>query len=843
MQQLKKIWPDALAVLLFIVIGFVYFLTPVSQGMVLSGSDHTGAIGSGRELTEYHERTGEETRWTNSLFSGMPTYQMAPSYGSRTTLNAIRNIYELGLPTVVMYVFILLVGFYILMRAFGFKPWLSVMGAVAWAFSSYFFIIIGAGHIWKLLTLAFIPPTIAGMVLCYRGKYLWGGSVLALFLAFQILSNHLQMTYYFLPVMVLMSVAYFIDAVRNKRLKNFAKATAAIAVAAVMAVAANLSNLYHTYEYSKETMRGKSELAAEGSSAKTGLTAEYITQWSYGIDETWTLLVPNTKGGASVPLSNSDIAMEKGRYSQYYNSFGMYWGDQPGTAGPVYVGAFILFLFVLGWFVVKGPMKWVLLAATAISILLSWGHNFMGLTQWCIDNVPLYNKFRTVSSILVVAEFTIPLLAVMTLAKLIKDRKKDNGASSVPTFRMWKFYTALALTAGIALLFALFPGLFPSYTSLNEQAQLAQYPDILADLTTVRKAIFTADAWRSFFIVVVGAALLWLYLKNKLKAVPMLCMMTVLCLVDMYSVNKRYLNDNMFVMPEQITDSFVKTEADEQILKDTDPDYRVLNFTTNTFNENETSYFHKSIGGYSAVKLGRYQDLINTYIAPSGSGKLSEMQQVVKAFNDSRGDLTAIKGDSLFPVLNMLNCKYFILSGEGNRPFAVQNPFAMGNAWFVDQVMTVGSPNEEIAALGTADLRKTAVVDRTFAAVAGKVGTSTVHDSSSIIRLTAYEPNSLDYEVTSPCGGVAVFSEVYYPGWTATVDGKPVELGRADYILRMCYIPAGRHTIHMEYKPSSITTTETIAYTAIGLLIIGFAVSIGVTIRRQFGKNTDKKKA
>lgn len=535
--------------------------------------------------------------------------------------------------------------------------------------------------------------------------------------------------------------------------------------------------------------------------------------------------------------------MEKGRYSQYYNSFGMYWGDQPGTAGPVYVGAFILFLFVLGWFVVKGPMKWVLLAATAISILLSWGHNFMGLTQWCIDNVPLYNKFRTVSSILVVAEFTIPLLAVMTLAKLIKDRKKDNGASSVPTFRMWKFYTALALTAGIALLFALFPGLFPSYTSLNEQAQLAQYPDILADLTTVRKVIFTADAWRSFFIVVVGAALLWLYLKNKLKAVPMLCMMTVLCLVDMYSVNKRYLNDNMFVMPEQITDSFVKTEADEQILKDTDPDYRVLNFTTNTFNENETSYFHKSIGGYSAVKLGRYQDLINTYIAPSGSGKLSEMQQVVKAFNDSRGDLTAIKGDSLFPVLNMLNCKYFILSGEGNRPFAVQNPFAMGNAWFVDQVMTVGSPNEEIAALGTADLRKTAVVDRTFAAVAGKVGTSTVHDSSSIIRLTAYEPNSLDYEATSPCGGVAVFSEVYYPGWTATVDGKPVELGRADYILRMCYIPAGRHTIHMEYKPSSITTTETIAYTAIGLLIIGFAVSIGVTIRRQFGKNTDKKKA
>ena len=833
MQMLKKIWPDALAVVLFAAIGFVYFLTPVSQGMVLSGSDHTGAIGSGRELTEYHERTGEETRWTNSLFSGMPTYQMSPSYGSRSTLNALRNIYELGLPTVVMYVFILLLGFYILMRAFGYKPWLSVLGAVAWAFSSYFFIIIGAGHIWKVLTLAFIPPTIAGMVLCYRGKYLWGGSVLALFLAFQILSNHLQMTYYFLLVMFVMFAAYFVDAIRHKQLKNFGKATAAVAVATVIAITANLSNLYHTYEYSKETMRGKSELATTGSSEKNGLSADYITQWSYGIDETWTLLVPNAKGGASVPLSSNETAMRNGRYSQYYSSFGMYWGDQPGTAGPVYVGAFVLFLFVLGWFVVKGPMKWALLIATAISVLLSWGHNFMGLTQFCIDHVPLYNKFRTVSSILVIAEFTIPLLAVMALARLIDGRKKAEP------FKMWKFYTTLALTAGTAFLFAVFPGLFPSYTSLNEQGQLAQYPDILADLASVRKAIFTADAWRSFLFVIVGATILWLFIKNKLKALPMVCMITLLCLVDMYGVNKRYLNNDMFVMPEQITNSFVKSEADEQILRDSDPDYRVLNFTTNTFNENETSYFHKSIGGYSAVKLGRYQDLINNYMTPR-SGNLGEMQQVIKAFNDSQGDLTAVKGDSLFPVLNMLNCRYFILGGGSNRTFAVRNPFAMGNAWFVDCVKTVGTPNEEIAALGVTNLRKTAVVDTSFAAIAGNDAVVT-HDSSSTIRLTKYEPNSLDYKTSSPNGGVAVFSEVYYPGWTATIDGKPLEIGRANYILRMAYIPAGQHTIHMEYKPGSIKTTETLAYIAICLLIAGFAVSAGVTIKKQLKKNTDKQ--
>ena len=841
MKILNKIWPDALAVILFIVIGFVYFITPVSQGMVLSGSDHTGAIGSGRELAEYHQRTGEETRWTNSLFSGMPTYQMAPSYDSRSTLDTLRSIYELGLPTVVMYVFILLLGFYILMRAFGYKPWLSMLGAVAWAFSSYFFIIIGAGHIWKLLTLAFIPPTIAGMVLCYKGKYLWGGSVLALFLAFQILSNHLQMTYYFLFVMFVMFVAYLIDAIKNKQLKRFGRATATIVVAAIIAIVANLSNLYHTYEYSKETMRGKSELAAEGSSEKNGLSAEYITQWSYGIDETWTLLVPNAKGGASVPLSTNDIAMQKGQFTQYYNQLGMYWGDQPGTAGPVYVGAFIIFLFVLSWFVLKGPMKWALLVATAVSILLSWGHNFMWLTQFCIDHVPLYNKFRTVSSILVIAEFTIPLLAIMTVAKLIRNKQQALN-SNTQVLKMWKFYTALALTAGIAFIFAVCPDIFPSYTSLNEQEQMGQYPEILADLTTVRKAIFTADAWRSFFFIIVGATMLWLFIKGKLKAMPMVCMITLLSLVDLYGVNKRYLNDNMFVMPEQINNSFTPTAADKEILQDTDPDYRVLNFTTNTFNENETSYFHKSIGGYSAVKLGRYQDLIDYYIAPNPkSNRLNEMQQVIKGINDNHGNIAQAPGDSLFPVLNMLNCKYFILSGGDNGTIAMQNPFAMGNAWFVDNVKMVDSANEEIKAIGSTDLHHTAIVDKAFESALGKGKNAIAHDSASTVRLTHYEPNALDYEATSPTGGVVVFSEVYYPGWTATIDGKPLELGRANYILRMAYVPAGHHTIHMEYKPASIHTTETLAYIAIGLLIIAFVAALVLTIKKQIKENNTSK--
>lgn len=820
MNILKKLLPDLAAIVLFIIIGFIYFFTPVSEGLVLSGADHTGAIGSNKELADFHEQTGGETRWTNSLFSGMPTWQMAPSYDSRSTLSTIRSIYELGLPTVIMYVFILLLGFYILMRAFGYKPGLSILGAIGWAFSSYFFIIIGAGHIWKVLTLAFIPPTIAGMVLCYKGKYLWGGVVLSLFLALQILSNHLQMTYYFLLVLFLMFVAYLVQAVRTKEMARFWKGTATMAIAAIIAVAANISNLYHTYEYSKETMRGRSELAAEGSSEKHGLSPEYITQWSYGIDETWTLLVPNAKGGASEPLSNSDIAMEKGQYTQVYNQLSMYWGDQPGTSGPVYVGAFILFLFVLGLFIIKGPMKWALLVATIISILLSWGHNFMGFTQFCIDYIPLYNKFRTVSSILVIAEFTIPLLGVMALAKVIEEKQEVLGKN------MWKFYASFALTGGIALLFAIAPSLLSPFVSIQEQKMLSeQMPQLIPDLIAVRQAIFSADAWRSFFFVLIGCAIVWIYIKGKMKALYMVIAVTALCLIDMYGVNKRYLNNDMFTAHTEMESNFRKQPVDEQILQDKELDYRVLNFTTNTFNENETSYYHKSIGGYSAIKLGRYQDLIEHHIA-------NEMQAVIPALNANGGVMSQTAADSICPVLNMLNDKYFIV-GSGNNKFAVINHGAMGNAWFVENIKYVNSPNEEIAALSNTDLRKTAIVDNTFKAVLTKASAQTAQDSTSRVTLTKYEPNALEYTTDSKNGGAVVFSEIYYPGWTATIDGQPLELGRANYVLRTAYVPAGKHTIKMEYKPASITVTETAAYIAIILLLLGLIAAIGLTIKTE----------
>ena len=445
MKEFRKIFPDMVAIMLFALIAFVYFFPAVTEDRILAQHDAVAGIGAGREMQEYREATGERTRWTNAIFGGMPTYQMSPSYDSSDTLNVVQKIYRLFLPDYVWYVFIMLLGFYILLRAFNFKVWMATLGAVIWAFSSYFFIIIAAGHIWKFVTLAYIPPTIAGMVLVYRGKYLWGAVVTALFVALQIMSNHPQMSYYFLFVMLFMAMAYGVSAWKEKQMPRFLKASAVLVVSGLVGVCINLSNLYHTYQYSKESMRGKSELVKANSADQTdsGLERSYITQWSYGIGETFSLLVPNVKGGASVPLAQNEKAMEKANpmYSGLYSQLGQYWGEQPGTSGPVYVRAFVMFLFVLGLFVVKGPMKWALAGGTLFSILLSWGRNFMGLTDFFIDYIPMYSKFRAVSSILVIAKFTIPLLAVMALKEVIERPRLIREQAKV-------FYGALLLREG-----------------------------------------------------------------------------------------------------------------------------------------------------------------------------------------------------------------------------------------------------------------------------------------------------------------------------------------------------------------------------------------------------------
>jgi len=708
--------------------------------------------------------------------------------------------------------------------------WLAGLGGIMWAFSSYFFILISAGHIWKFITLAYIPPTIAGIVLAYRGKLLAGGILTALFIALQIMSNHVQMSYYFLFVILFIVGAYFEDAWRNKTLPKFFKASPVVLLAALIGGPANLSNLYHTYTYSKETMRGKSELVETGDAAKqtsSGLDRDYITNWSYGIGETWTLLVPNFKGGSSsAPLSQSETAMEKANpvYSSLYNSFPQYFGDQPWTAGPVYVGSFVLFLFVLGCFIVKGPLKWALLGATFFSIVLAWGKNFMPLTDFFIDYIPMYNKFRAVSSILVIAEFTIPLLAIFALKRVLDEPG------------IWKKYKkafgiSLALTAGVALLLAVAPGSLGSDFVPAQETQMLQnavdrqmipaneLSGILANLAEMRGALVSADALRSFIIICIGCALLWLHATGKLRQSLTVAGIAVLCLADMWTVNKRYLHDDQFVPRSIQTETFNKTKTDELILQDTDPNYRVLNFATDTFNENTTSYWHKNIGGYHAAKLRRYQEMIERHISP-------EMQAAYQAIAAAGGEMDSVDA-SKFRVLNMLNTKYFIFpAGQQGQTAPVLNPYANGNAWFVKNVQYVDNANQEIDALKSILPAETAVVDVRFKDVLK--GTADAYkDSLSTIRLTSYEPNRLVYETENAGDGIAVFSEIYYPdGWQATIDGQAAELGRADYIRRTMYVPAGKHTIEMRFDPKSLHVTESIAYGALALLVIGIIAAV-----------------
>ena len=813
MERIKTYWPDVLVVVLFAVISFAYFFPADLDGRILYRHDASAGRGAGQEVSEYHERTGKVSRWTNATFSGMPTYQTAPSYQSTGVLNQVMKAYHLWLPENVWYVFAYLLGFYILLRAFDFRWHLAALGAIVWAFSSYFFIIIAAGHIWKVMALAYLPPLIAGLVWAYRGKLLRGFCVTALFSAFEIDANHVQMTYYYLFVIAAMVIAYGVDAVRRGQWKGFLRATGVCAAGALIGVLLNLSNLYHTWQYAQESMRGKSELVKKNVTNQTssGLDRDYITQWSYGIDETWTLLVPNAKGGASVPLAANAKAMEKAdpNFMQIYQQMGQYWGDQPGTSGPVYVGAFVLMLFVLGLFIVKGPMKWALLGATVLSILLSWGHNFMPFTDFFLDYVPMYSKFRTVASILVIAEFTIPLLAMLALKRLV-DEPDLMGK------QMRWVYVSFGLTGGIALLFALMPTVF--FSDFISSAELEALKGIPADylaplesnLRSIREGIFVADCWRSFWIIAIGMALLLLYRYRKLKAEYMVGAMVLLCLIDMWQVNKRYLNDGMFVEKSVREQAQPMTETDRLILRDKDLDYRVLNLASNTFNENETSYYHKSIGGYHAAKLRRYQDLIDNYIAP-------EMQQLMSALAKAGGDMTKVKGDSIFPVLNMLNAKYFIVPLQNNKTVPIQNPYVLGNAWFVDKLNYVNNANQELEALGKLNLRHEAVADARFKAVLGE---ATPQDSTSVVKLTAYAPNQLTYEVKSATGGVMVFSEIYYPEWTATVDGKPVEIGRVDYVLRALKVDKGQHQVVLTFDPKSVKQTETVAYAAYIVLLL-----------------------
>lgn len=860
---LKHIAPDAVAILAFLVISFAYFATPISEGLVLGGHDSVASIGSGQEQVQFYAEMGERTRWTGTMFSGMPTYQIAPSYDSGKLLNFMYCIYGLGTTGVLNYVFLYLLGFYVLLRCFNIKPWLAVVGSVAWAFSSYFFIIIAAGHIWKAMTLALIPPTIAGMILCYRGKLLWGGAITALFTALQILSNHAQMSYYFFFLMALLAICYGIAALRKKTqtdnspltlnpslltFKGWLKATGVIAFAGILGVLANLPNLYHTYTYAKESMRGKAELTpppSAGQKATEGLDRDYITQWSYGIDETLTLLIPEYKGGGSRSILDREGVEKLDGYNDFrshaYQFQQMtggqayppgimeYWGDQPFTVGPVYVGAAICFLFVLGMFYVGGPVKWALVLATIVSLLFAWGKNLMPVTDFFIDYLPMYNKFRTVSSALVVAEFTFPLLAMLALAKVLKSPETLFGTKAGRI----GMGVATVFTTGLCLLLAFIPSVAGDCLSQNDAYTIgamngwgfpAHFTSALKDaIVSMHHDILSASALNSGLICLAVSIVLWLWTKKRIPAWAVVGVIGAVTLTDMWMVNKNYLNNESFSDPVVQLNDFAKTPADEQILADTSLSYRVANLGGGSpFNEttNETSYYHKSIGGYHAAKLHRYQDLIDHHLN-------RELSDFTKALGAAAGDITSIKMDSIAPVLNMLNTKYFIF-GREQQAFAVENIYHNGNGWFVDQLDFVPNADKEMAALHGMDTKREAVADERFRSA---LETQTLGQGT--VELTQYAPNEMHYKVQSEAGGVVVFSEIYYPGWTATIDGNEAELGRVNYVLRALRVPAGTHEIKMEFRPASVSTTTGIAYFAICGILGLFLVAIVVAIRKK----------
>ncbi|MDY6301553.1 MAG: hypothetical protein SPL96_06645 [Bacteroidales bacterium] len=789
------------AVVVFAAISWIYFYPNDVNGDVLQQHDVMQGAANSQEMAIFNNETGEQSWWTNALFGGMPTFQIGPSYEGTTMLNPISALYRLYFPTPVSWLFLLMIGFFLLMLAFKVRWYYAVLGAIGYAFSSYFFILMGAGHIWKLMVLAYIPPTIAGIVWCYRGKYLGGAAVAALFAALQLASNHIQMTYYSMFLIVALVIAYLVKAIMDKTVGRWCIATASLAVAAALALAANSPNLYLTYKYSQETIRGghseltpKGEEAATAKPTKGGLDKDYITQWSYGKGETFTLLIPNVKGGATIKPEHGDNRMlvlsetpkaEKMANSgemnqqdvQILSQFPQYFGDQPMTNGPVYVGALICALFLLGCLIVKGPVKWALLIATVISILLSWGHNMMWLTDLMIDHFPMYNKFRTVASILVIAEIAMPILAVLGLRELFKE--KDGWSRyRVPLL------ISFGLCAAICLITAIFPGIFGHFSAQEHEqlvasGQIQQYPSVDAAIAAVRGALVSGDAWRSLIVILVGFGVIFAFLMGKLNEMVATLIVAGVVLVDMYTVNKRYMNSDTFTssydVPEQ---TFVQRPADAQILQDKDMNYRVMD--VQHFGEAMPSYFHKTIGGYHAAKLSRYNDLINSQIANNN------MQ-----------------------VLNMLNARYFIIDDQTVQ----RNPDALGNAWFVDSLTYVNNADQEMAFLDNFNPATSAVADAKFKQQLGEARATQPGDT---IYETSYAPNHLTYKSHSAAGGLAVFSEVYFPwGWKVSVDGKPVEMGRVNYVLRALQLPAGDHEIDFKFDPDEVNKTQSMAKVAV----------------------------
>jgi hypothetical protein len=792
----KSVLPHLLVVVVFMILTIVYF-NPLLAGKAISQGDVERFKGMSKEIVDYRAKYDKEPLWTNGMFSGMPAYQISVVYPSNLVRPLIK-ITSLGIPHPACIIFLCMLGFYLLLLTLKVDKILAAAGAIGFALSSYFIILIEAGHNPKGYAIAYMAPVIMGILMTYRGRMWTGSAILGISLSLELASNHLQITYYLAMLSGVVVLGELVNALIKKQLSNFVKSSGMLLVAAILAVLPNITNLIVTQEYGKYTIRGGSELSDNKENKTSGLDLDYATQWSYGIGETFTLMIPNFKGGESKAIGDNEKALAdvNPEMRQYVGqSTDQYWGDQPFTSGPVYIGALICFLFVLGMLILKDNLKWYLLAASILAIMLSWGKNYMGLTNFFMDYLPGYNKFRAVSMTLVIVEFTMPIIAILGVREIVLN-------PSILKEKRNSFYIALAATAGLCLLFYIMPTTFQDffkegeYENVSAQikksgASAEQIQQFMGGMETARMSIFKADAMRSFWFIILGAGLLFAYSVKAFNKNYLYAGLGLLILIDLWAVDKRYLNEKNFVSKSSMETPYLPSAADEQILKDPDPHYRVMNASLSPFQDASTSYFHKSIGGYHGAKLRRYQDLYERQISKNN------MQ-----------------------VLNMLNAKYFIIQNQQtNEPMAQRNPGALGNAWFVKQLKWVANPDSEINALSNFDPASTAIIDQKWEKEVSEKSFS--YDSTASISLKSYKADELVYATRSSSAQMTVFSEIFYPlGWNAYVDGKLTPHFGVNYVLRAMIVPAGQHEVVFKFEPESYYKGEKIAMAGSILLFL-----------------------
>ena len=850
-NNFKQYLPHAIAVLAFAILTIIYF-KPLFTGKELKQDDIARHKGMSKEIVDYRTKNNSEPLWTNSMFGVMPAYQISTLYPGNW-IAKLDNAFKLFIPLPAGYLFLYCLGFFILLLCVNINPWLALVGGLAYGLSSYFIIILEAGHNSKANALGYLPALLGGILLLFKNRYWLGLSVTSLFTAMELNANHVQISYYGYILIGFIIFGYFINALKTKTIGLFVKAFSLFLISTFIGLLPNFGNISTTNEYGKFSTRGKSELTINSQlknndyNKTSGLDEDYATQWSYGIGETFTFLIPDFKGGPSNSIKSADASALKKvnpEYREQVANSSSYFGNQPFTSGPVYLGAIIVFLALIGLFIIKNPIKWPIVIVTLLTITLAWGKNFMSLTDFFMHNIPGYNKFRAVSMILIVAELTIPLLAMLAINELFKiknwnDKIKLNLIKADLSLKKI-LITCLIIVGGFCLISYLFPDILNTFLADNEDKQLIEQAvsagnpenqvkpyvaELMPQLEIARKAIFKSDAFRSLIFILLAFGSLYLFYTNKIKKEMLITSLGIFILIDLWTVDARYLNDKSFITKEQNMQSITsKTAADDEILKDSDINYRVLNLTVNTFNDAATSYYHKSIGGYHGAKLKKYAELIDFHID-------NEIKSFYKDANKSFASDSAMK--VLFgnlQILNMLNAKYFILpGGENNAEIPLKNPMVNGNAWLVEKIVSVENANEEIISLGKINTKKEAVSQENFIK---SLGLKLNYSAKGDIKLISYQPNNLVYQSETSSEEFAVFSEIYYPkGWNAYIDGQLKEHASVNYVLRGLAIPAGKHKIEFKFEPVTYTNGNNIA--TIGSILLIITIGTGLFLNKK----------